>query len=177
MCIRDRDVLDNTVSVEVRLAPSVAATALGALEYLTSYPYGCVEQTMNSFLPNIIVSKTLHELGIEMPEALKDLPKMVEAGLARIYRYQHWEGGWGWWEYDKPNARMTAYAVYGLNLAKKAGFQVDDGVLMRGKKALGGFQMCIRDRYGGARITAGSRWLNTGSRSMKSQSPLTRECM
>ncbi len=133
------DVLDNTVSVEVRLAPSVAATALGALEYLTSYPYGCVEQTMNSFLPNIIVSKTLHELGIEMPEALKDLPKMVEAGLARIYRYQHWEGGWGWWEYDKPNARMTAYAVYGLNLAKNAGFQVDDGVLMRGKKALGGF--------------------------------------
>lgn len=133
------NVLDNTLSVEVRLAPSVAATALGALEYLTSYPYGCVEQTMNSFLPNIIVSKTLRELGIKMPEALKDLPKMVEAGLARIYRYQHWEGGWGWWEYDKPNARMTAYAVYGLNLAKKAGFQVDDGVLMRGKKALGGF--------------------------------------
>ncbi len=131
--------LDNTVSVEVRLAPSVAATALGALEYLTSYPYGCVEQTMNSFLPNIIVSKTLGELGIEMPEVTKDLPKMVEAGLARIYRYQHYEGGWGWWEYDKPNARMTAYAVYGLNLAKKAGFHVDDGVLMRGKKALGRF--------------------------------------
>jgi uncharacterized protein YfaS (alpha-2-macroglobulin family) len=94
---------------------------------------------MNSFLPNIIVSKTLGELGIEMPEVTKDLPKMVEAGLARIYRYQHYEGGWGWWEYDKPNARMTAYAVYGLNLAKKAGFHVDDGVLMRGKKALGRF--------------------------------------
>ena len=134
-----QNALDDTVSVEVRLAPSVAATALGALEYLTSYPYGCVEQTMNSFLPNIIVSKTLSELGIKMPEISKDLPKMVEAGLARIYRYQHDEGGWGWWEYDKPNARMTAYAVYGLNLAKKAGFQVDDGVLMRGKKALGGF--------------------------------------
>jgi len=133
------DVLDNTVSVEVRLAPSVAATALGALEYLTSYPYGCLEQTMNSFLPNIIVSKTLNELGIEMPEVSKDLPKMVEAGLARIYRYQHYEDGWGWWEYDEPNARMTAYAVYGLNLAKNAGFRVDNGVLMRGKKALGRF--------------------------------------
>jgi len=73
--------LDNTVSVEVRLAPSVAATALGALEYLTSYPYGCVEQTMNSFLPNIIVSKTLGELGIEMPEVTKDLPKWLKQVL------------------------------------------------------------------------------------------------
>ena len=133
------DVLDNTTDVEVRLAPSVAATALGALEYLTSYPYGCVEQTMNSFLPNIIVSGTLGELGIEIPEITKDLPKMVEAGLARIYRYQHYEGGWGWWEFDKPNSRMTAYAVYGLELAKRAGFNVDEEVFMRGRRALGNF--------------------------------------
>lgn len=133
------DVIDSTLNVEVRLAPSVAATALGALEYLTSYPYGCTEQTMNSFLPNIIVSNTLRELGIEMPEIEKDLPDMVNAGLARLYKYQHWEGGWGWWGYDEPKARTTAYVVYGLNLAKKAGYHVDDGVLMRGKRALGVF--------------------------------------
>ncbi len=131
-----REALPGTVRMNVRLAPSIAATALGALEYLASFPYGCVEQTMNSFLPNIVVARTLRDLGIDMPEVEKDLPKMVSAGLARLYRYQHYDGGWGWWEYDDTDPRMTAYVVFGLDLARAAGFDVDEQVLARGRKAL-----------------------------------------
>ena len=131
------DALPGTVDVKVRLAPSVAAAALGALEYLASFPYGCVEQTMNSFLPDVVVAWTLKDLGVEAPpEVEQDLPRMVSAGLARLYRYQHYDGGWGWWEYDQTDPRMTAYVVYGLDLARKAGFEVDGQVLARGKRAL-----------------------------------------
>ncbi|MBC7082709.1 MAG: VanW family protein [Firmicutes bacterium] len=130
------EALAGTVSVRVRLAPSVAAAALGALEYLASFPYGCVEQTMNSFLPDVVVARTLRDLGVKAPEIEEDLPKMVSAGLARLYRYQHYDGGWGWWEYDETDPRMTAYVVYGLDLARKAGFEVDEQVLARGKRAL-----------------------------------------
>src|SRR5207244_7438031 len=35
----------------VRLSPSIAGSLFGALEYLTSFPYGCVGQTMSRFLP------------------------------------------------------------------------------------------------------------------------------
>ena len=35
----------------VSLAPSLAGSMLGALDFLTSYPYGCTEQTLSSFLP------------------------------------------------------------------------------------------------------------------------------
>ena len=28
---------------------------LGALDFLTSYPYGCTEQTLSSFVPNLLV--------------------------------------------------------------------------------------------------------------------------
>ncbi len=43
-------------TLSVRLSPSIAGSLFGALDYLTSFPYGCVEQTMSSFLPNITVS-------------------------------------------------------------------------------------------------------------------------
>ncbi|MCR4402569.1 MAG: VanW family protein [Firmicutes bacterium] len=128
--------LAGTVKAKLRLAPSIAATALGALEYLASFPYGCVEQTMNSFLPDVVVSRVIRELGAKASGVEKDLPKMVSAGLARLYRYQHFDGGWGWWEYDETDPRMTAYVVYGLDLARKAGFDVDERVLARGKAAL-----------------------------------------
>src|SRR5439155_11747891 len=48
--------------LQVSVTPSVAGTIFGALEYLTSFPYGCTEQTMSSFLPNVIVSQALKEL-------------------------------------------------------------------------------------------------------------------
>ncbi|HHY31544.1 MAG TPA: hypothetical protein GX515_00770 [Firmicutes bacterium] len=130
------DVLEGTTSVKVRLAPSVAATALGALEYLVSFPYGCVEQTMNSFLPCVVVARVMRDLGVKAPGIEESLPRMVSAGLARLYRYQHYDGGWGWWEYDKTDPRMTAYVVYGLHSARAAGFDVDEQVFSRGKAAL-----------------------------------------
>ena len=40
-------------TIEVALAPSMAGSMLGALDFLTGYPYGCTEQTLSSFLPNL----------------------------------------------------------------------------------------------------------------------------
>ena len=41
---------------------AIEAMKLGALDYLTTYPYGCTEQTMSSFLPNIIVAQVLKDV-------------------------------------------------------------------------------------------------------------------
>jgi uncharacterized protein YfaS (alpha-2-macroglobulin family) len=37
-------------SLYVEVSPSIAGSIFSALDYLTSYPYGCTEQTMSSFL-------------------------------------------------------------------------------------------------------------------------------
>ena len=45
--------------IEVTASPSVAGAVFDALDFLTSFPYGCTEQTMSSFLPNIVVSRAV----------------------------------------------------------------------------------------------------------------------
>ena len=49
----------NARTLRVEVSPTIAGTLFGALDYLTSYPYGCTEQTMSSFLPNVIVTQAL----------------------------------------------------------------------------------------------------------------------
>jgi uncharacterized protein YfaS (alpha-2-macroglobulin family) len=109
----------------IRLAPSIAGSLFGALDYLTTFPYGCVEQTMSSFLPNIVVTQAVNDLGLKVSLDKADVQQKIRAGLDRLYNFQHEDGGWGWWETDESHPFMTAYVVAGLAQAKAAGVAID----------------------------------------------------
>ena len=136
-----------STSLVVQVAPSIAVTMLDALPYLADYPYGCTEQTLSRFLPAAITAKTLRDLGLDAaaveaklfggiepgsagkthPGGKKDLRKldeMAQAGLARLFDFQHADGGWGWWKEGQSDHFMTAYVVWGLTLAREAGLDV-----------------------------------------------------
>ncbi len=113
-------------SLTVTVSPSVAGTVFDALDYLTSYPWGCTEQTMSSFLPDLIVAQAVDRLHIKSPIDRKTLNDEVSAGLERLSSYQHDDGGWGWWQDDPSLVFMTAYVVSGLGQAKQAGYTIDD---------------------------------------------------
>jgi len=119
-------------SLAIRVSPSIAGSLFGALEYLTSYPYGCVEQTMSSFLPNIIVTQAVRDLGLKVTFDEGALQQKIRAGLDRLYSFQHEDGGWGWWETDDSHPFMTAYVVAGLAQAKAAGVQVNQEAIDKG---------------------------------------------
>ncbi len=123
-------------SFKIEVAPSVAGTLFGALDYLTAYPYGCTEQTMSSFLPNVIVTQALKNVKSSSIRDSNDLPKKVQKGMDRLYAYQHNDGGWGWWKDDQSDPFMTAYVVSGLSLAKQNGYQPDDNRIASGREKL-----------------------------------------
>ena len=126
-----------TAEFSFAVSPSLAGTILKALDDLAGYPYGCVEQTMSRFLPTIIVSNTLKEINIPLKsKTIDELPKYVEAGLKRLYNFQQSDGGWGWWSNDKSNPYMTAYVMYGLTLAKQAGYSIDMNIYSSGLNSL-----------------------------------------
>jgi uncharacterized protein YfaS (alpha-2-macroglobulin family) len=126
----------NSRRLRVEVAPSIAGTLFGALDYLTTFPYGCTEQTMSSFLPNIIVSRSLKEFRSASIRNNNDLKAKVEQGRDRLYAFQHEDGGWGWWKDDKSDPFMTAYVINGLTLAKQAGYDVDDNRREHGRSQL-----------------------------------------
>lgn len=138
----------------VQLSPSLAVTLLDALPYLVDYPYGCVEQTLSRFVPAVVVAGTLGELGLTReevlsrafggiepghaeetherdPEGLRQLNDVVEKSLARLYDFQHSDGGWAWWKHGDSDHFMTAYTVWGLALAREAGIEVRADALER----------------------------------------------
>jgi hypothetical protein len=123
-------------SIEIVVTPPGIAAVREALPFLAGYPYGCVEQTMSRFLPSVVAAGAMKRLGIANAALEKDLPFMVDAGLQKLYGYQHEDGGWGWWRDDRTDERMTAYVVYGLATARKAGVPVDEETLKRGVNAL-----------------------------------------
>jgi uncharacterized protein YfaS (alpha-2-macroglobulin family) len=123
-------------SFKIEVAPSIAGTLFGALDYLTTYPYGCTEQTMSSFLPNVIVTQALKNVKMASIKDSNDLPKKVQKGMDRLYAYQHNDGGWGWWKDDQSDPFMTAYVVSGLTLAKQSGYEPDDNRIASGREKL-----------------------------------------
>jgi len=121
---------------KIEVTPSVAGTLFGALDYLTAYPYGCTEQTMSSFLPNVIVTQALKNVKTSSIKDSNDLPRKVQKGMDRLYAYQHNDGGWGWWKDDQSDPFMTAYVVSGLTLAKQNGYEPDDNRIASGREKL-----------------------------------------
>jgi uncharacterized protein YfaS (alpha-2-macroglobulin family) len=97
------------------------------------YPYDCLEQTVSRFLPRLVLDRALNGLGLVDPLNLKgDLPAIVSRSVGRVYRFQHPDGGWGWWRDDTSQPYLSAYALFGLLEARRAGFSVDQGVVDRG---------------------------------------------
>ncbi len=125
-----------TATVRIRLSPSIVSEVLGSLGYLATYPYGCTEQTISAFIPDVVLWRTMKKLGLPVQGLMENLPDMVSKGLNRIYDLQSYPGSWGWCAYGPQNQWMTAYAVYALMIAKEAGFPVNEQVLKSGIEAL-----------------------------------------
>jgi uncharacterized protein YfaS (alpha-2-macroglobulin family) len=122
--------------LDISISSSVAGSLFGALDYLTTYPYGCTEQTMSGFLPDIIVAKAMKDLHLQQTVDTPELEKKIHAGMDRLKDFQHEDGGWGWWKEDQSLVFMTAYVVSGYGQSQAAGYDVDRQSLVHGQQFL-----------------------------------------
>lgn len=146
----------------VSVSPGLAPAILKALPYLSSYPYGCMEQTMNRFVPTIIVSNTFRELDIDADKLLalalpapegqnplkdkKTLEKQIQDGITRLANAQgsnNWSQnrGWSWFAGGmEMDPYITAQIVHGLNLALEKDSPWRDSMLAPAVNALAGYE-------------------------------------
>ncbi len=123
---------------------SIIPLVENSIRKLIKYPYGCTEQTMSSFLPAVVAA----QMGLK----IDNLDEIVQKGLMRLYKYQHYDGGWGWWQNDESSDFMTCYVMEGLYHARKAGFDVADSVIKAGlrylRENLSAYGSYVLDLYG-----------------------------
>jgi len=128
--------VDNDLGeLKINLAATLATNLKDGLEFLSNFSYGCAEQTMSHHLLNVILKQFDKILQQAQDDTLNiaELDEMVSEGLQKLYSFQRYDGGWGYWSdsnYSYPY--LSAYILFGLNETQKAGYNIDQKVLDKG---------------------------------------------
>ena len=131
--------IPETISFDVGLAEmdNPFGVVAMALPFLKMYPYGCVEQTTSSFLPNLVAFQAAKKLKIELPVNFKDKDDILKKGLQKLYGFQNADGGWGWWGEGQSDPFMTSYVMYAMQFVKKNfPSKIDQTIYKKGVQAL-----------------------------------------
>jgi len=120
---------DNIYASESKIEVSASSSALsglrGCVDYLTSYPYLCLEQRLSSILPYLVASDVILDFNLSRFES-KEIQDYVQDTLHEIYGYQRENGGFSLWpDSTHESPFLTCYAVFSLAKAKKAGYKID----------------------------------------------------
>ncbi len=111
---KDKNISVHADELEISLNPSSIEKICAANQFLAEYPYGCVEQTLNKFLPAIEIWYLDNKKFPSIPIDPK-LPEKVKEGIKRLEEMQNDDGTWGWWSGDAGNEYLTGYVMAGLH--------------------------------------------------------------
>ena len=109
----------NTAMLEVSRIPPINLEK--RIKYLIHYPYGCIEQTVSSGFPQLLVNN-LMEL---TPERNNKIENNVKATIARLNSFQTSDGGMAYWPGQRESSEWgSVYAYHFMVEAEKKGYQV-----------------------------------------------------
>lgn len=126
------------IETTATVSPTLATYLPKSLDYLVQFPYGCAEQTVSSFLPNIAVAELQ---GFDAFKVVTDeeLKEKITAGIERLLTFQRSDGGFGYWTGSAESyPYLSAYILHALHLTKLAGYPVDADLLARTRSYLEG---------------------------------------
>jgi CD109 antigen len=125
-----RDTVEGSEFAEVSVVGDIMGPILENIEHLVRMPYGCGEQNMVNFVPNIVVMRYLKATDRLTTEIEGKAKKFMEAGYQRELTYKrqdHSFSAFGDGD-DTGSTFLTAFVVKSFKQAKKYIF-VDDKVL------------------------------------------------
>ncbi len=119
------ELIDGTRRRRLRISASPNVQLLPAIEKLLGYPHGCLEQTTSGLYPLLYAPDLIGQLDPD-DARLQSVPRMVEAGLARLWSMQTPSGALAYWPgRHEASDWGTAYAAGAILEASKAGYPVD----------------------------------------------------
>lgn len=118
--------------VELSFSTTILAGVEKIITSLLQYPYGCIEQTISSTLPNAIVKKFQDLLDVGIDDAT--LQKNLDAGVKRFASMQTSDGGFAYWEGGTASEpHITPYAVLALVEMRDLGVKIPREMIDKGR--------------------------------------------
>ncbi|MBU2951551.1 hypothetical protein KO493_12665 [Tamlana agarivorans] len=107
----------NGAKLEISAFPSIDFTS--RLEYLITYPHGCVEQTTSAAFPQLYINDIF-----KISETKKDeTQKNIQHAIDKLAKFQKSNGGFSYWQNQNyANDWATSYVGHFLIEAEKKGF-------------------------------------------------------
>ena len=102
--------------LKVILGGGLLATLEPSMSALSQYPYGCLEQTLSSTIPNFAVAGAYELMSNKSPRGQTMVKKRLEAiangeaGLKRIASFKNSEGALAWWPGQEGDVNMSLLA-------------------------------------------------------------------
>jgi uncharacterized protein YfaS (alpha-2-macroglobulin family) len=110
--------------LELRFSPSLAGAMVDALPYLTSYPYGCTEQTLNRFLPTVITRQILLKMGLDL-EVIK--AKRTNLNAQELGADTQRAGQWRRYDHNPVFDQQTVDEMVRAGVQRLSDMQLSDG--------------------------------------------------
>ncbi|XP_017954315.1 CD109 antigen isoform X4 [Drosophila navojoa] len=119
--------------IEFSVVGDLLGPTIKNLDNLVRKPYGCGEQNMVNFVPNILVVKYLEVTNRKMPSVVAKAKKFLEIGYQRELTYKHDDGSYSaFGKSDKSGSTwLTAYVVRSFHQAANY-TDVDPAIIMQG---------------------------------------------
>jgi alpha-2-macroglobulin len=110
--------------LEIRYSPTLAGAMVDALPYLTSYPYGCTEQTLNRFLPTVITQKVLIRMGLDLADIKQKRTNLNAQEIGKdVERAKQWKR----WKHNPVFDQEKVTDMVKAGLERLGSMQCSDG--------------------------------------------------
>ncbi|XP_030565061.1 CD109 antigen isoform X3 [Drosophila novamexicana] len=127
------EAVEDSEFIEFSVVGDLLGPTIKNLDNLVRMPYGCGEQNMVNFVPNILVVKYLDVTDRKMPNIVAKAKKFLEIGYQRELTYKHDDGSYSAFGKSDPSGStwLTAYVVRSFHQAAKY-TDVDPKVIVQG---------------------------------------------
>ncbi len=118
------NVVASSVSQTFACSARPTVNLLGALEYVTEYPHGCLEQTVSSAFPLLTLRKQAAPVVPPSNTLAQEAPDRIRAALTRVLAMQRYNGFALWPDVRESDRFGSVYAAHFLVEAEAAGYPV-----------------------------------------------------
>ena len=110
--------------LEIRYSPTLAGAMVDALPYMTDYPYGCTEQTLNRFLPTVITQKILLDMHLDLKAIQKKITNLNAQEIGDdVTRAKDWSYSGGYMSRGTAKVKNPVFDEAAVKDMVKAGLE------------------------------------------------------